>query len=130
MTAMVDVTFFLLIFFMVTSMHSMQASLEMPPPDASANAAQGQTIQQLDEDDDSVVVRVDRDSVIWVEGSEAPSRQDLIAKLRDAREGPGAVSKMVVMANGDALHGKVVEALDAGMDVGMASVSLATVEED
>ena len=130
MTAMVDVTFFLLIFFMVTSMHSMQASLEMPPPDATANAAQGQTVQQLDEDSDAVIVRVDRDSVTWVEGAEAPSRQDLIAKLREAREGPGAVSKMVVMANGDAFHEKVVEALDAGMDVGMESVSLATVEED
>src|SRR4051812_39131856 len=39
MTAMVDIVFFLLIFFMVTSYNSQQASIEMPAPAPTAGAA-------------------------------------------------------------------------------------------
>ena len=37
---------------------------------------------------------------------------------------------MLVKAHGDALHEKVVTALDAGAELGMQEVKLTTVEED
>jgi hypothetical protein len=69
-------------------------------------------------------------TVDWEE--EAPSEQDLHIKLRRAREGNvnGTIpSKLMVEASGDALHGRVVAALDAGTATGFEEVQLSTVEE-
>ena len=139
MTPMVDVTFLLLIFFMVTAAYSLQRSLDVPPPEEQESATQARTIEELEQDDDYVIVRIDRDDRIWVtafgEESMAPSRHDLLARLRDAREGAAGVdsqgpSSLLVMAHGDCRHETVVMALDAGNAVGMEDVRLATKDED
>ena len=57
MTPMVDVTFLLLIFFMVTAAFSLQKSIEVPPPDQQESAQQARTIEELEEDDDFVMGR-------------------------------------------------------------------------
>lgn len=128
MTAMVDIVFFLLIFFMVTSMQGLYSSIEMPSPDPQKSAAKGQkTVADYDTSSEYVVVRIDRDSAVWIENAEVLSEQDLRAKLRDASQ--GAASKMLVLSSGDAEHGKVVMVLDAGNDAGMKEVQLA-IDED
>ncbi|HYW78090.1 MAG TPA: biopolymer transporter ExbD [Thermoguttaceae bacterium] len=134
MTPMVDVTFLLLIFFMVTAAFSLQKSIEVPPPDQKESAQQARTIEELEEDDDFVIVTIDRDDTIWVNGSVAPSEQDLLVKLRDASEGLEGSdslgpSSLLVLANGDCRHETVVMALDAGNAVGMENVRLATSDE-
>jgi len=132
MTPMVDVTFLLLIFFMVTAAFSLQKSIEVPPPDET-QSARARTIQEIQEDDDFIIIRIDRDNTIWVDESEAPSEQELLEKLREAREGlPGSStgpSSLLVLADGDCRHETVVMALDAGNAVGMESVRLATADE-
>lgn len=137
MTPMVDITFLLLIFFMVTAAFAKQKSIEVPPPDQQESAKQ-QTIEDLERNDDYVIVRIDREDTIWVTvfGSEsaATSEQELLEKLREAREGmPGSdslgPSSLLVLANGDCHHETVVMALDAGSAVGMQDVRLATVDE-
>ena len=135
MTPMVDVVFLLLIFFMVTAAFSLQKSIEMPPPDQEESSSQARTFEEIEEDDDFVIIRIDKDSTLWVNESEAPSEQDLLVKLREARKGqPGSdargPSSLLVMADGDARHESVVMALDAGNAVGMESVRLATVDEE
>jgi biopolymer transport protein ExbD len=135
MTPMVDVTFLLLIFFTVTAAFALQKSLEVPPVD-DEQAAQAQTVEDLEKD--SVVVRVDGDNVFWIgapmwgEEQRAPSMTDMRAKVREARRGedgnPGP-AKMLVQANGDATHEHVVAALDAGSAVGMEDIRLMTYEE-
>lgn len=138
MTPMVDITFLLLIFFMVTAAFSLQKSIEVPPPDRQESATQAQTIEELEEDDDYVIVRIDRDNMFWVtafgEESMAPGEQELLVKLREAGEGmPGSDSRgpssLLVLADGDCRHEKVVMALDAGNAVGMENVRLATADE-
>lgn len=135
MTPMVDVTFLLLIFFMVTAAFSMQKSLEIPKPKQDEPSTQ---VQQLDpeEDPEYVTVYVDEFNtyrvvtVDWDE--EAPSEQELLRKLREARNGNSAgnvPTKLLVKAHTDSLHEKVVAALDAGTEVGMEQVQLMTVEE-
>ena len=53
--------------------------------------------------------------------------------LSDARVGdsndaiPG---RLLVVAHGSAVHGRVVMVMDAGTDVGMEDIKLVTVEED
>jgi biopolymer transport protein ExbD len=135
MTPMIDVVFQLLIFFMVTAAFGLQKSISLPTPDASSSANQARTVEELEDDDDYVIVRVDQDNTIWVNDSEAPSEQELLAKLRTARKGsPGSdqpgPNKLLVLASGDAEHGRVVTALDAGTAAGMEDIRLATVDDD
>ena len=134
MTPMVDVTFLLLIFFMVTAAFSLQKSLEVPPPDQKESAQQARTIEEIEEDDDFIIIRIDRDNTVWVNDSEAPSKQELLVKLREATDGfsgsdSSGPSSLLVMADPDCLHETVVMALDAGNAVGMESVRLTTSEE-
>lgn len=134
MTPMVDVTFLLLIFFMVTAAFALQKSIQIPTPDPNESATESRTVEELEEDDDYIIVRIDKDSTIWVNDSEAPSEQELLALIKQAREGSGGTSagpgKLLVMANGEARHEKVVMALDAGTAAGIDDVRLANGDED
>jgi biopolymer transport protein ExbD len=138
MTPMVDVTFQLLIFFMLTASFTMQKSLNVPKPQSTAPSTV-RSVEDLQQDTDVIVVRVDATGTFFVGSSawddeiEAPSPQELLVKLRQARAGDSAGSiptRMVVMANGEATHERVVIAIDAGNDVGMEEVQLVTVEDD
>jgi biopolymer transport protein ExbD len=137
MTPMVDCVFLLLIFFMITAAFAMQRAMQVPPMD-SDEAAQADTLDELEKD--SIVVRVDEDNVYWIGGplwadeQRAPSEVDMRAKLREARAGRGGThgpgpTRMLVQANGDAIHAAVVAALDAGSAVGMEEIRLMTYEE-
>ncbi len=132
MTPMVDVTFLLLIFFMVTAAFSLQKSIEIPAPDQE-QSAQARTVQEIEEDDDFIIARIDRDNTIWINDSEAPSEQEVLEKLREAREGLSGSeigpSTLLVLADGDCRHETVVMVLDAGNAVGMENVRLATADE-
>jgi biopolymer transport protein ExbD len=138
MTPMVDVTFLLLIFFMITAAFSLQKSLPMPAPDPERAAGSTNTLQDFEDSPDFVVVRVDEfntyhvSAAHWDEEREAPSAQDLRARLRDARQGDGqrVPTRLLVVAHGEARHERVVTAMDAGSEVGMEEVRLVTVEED
>jgi len=135
MTPMVDVTFLLLIFFMVTASYSLQKSLELPQPDVQEEVAESRTLEEIESDDDYVIVRIARDNTVWVNEMEAPSQQELLSKLREARQGPPGSggrgpSSLLVIADPDALHEKVVMALDAGNAVGMENIRLACISEE
>lgn len=125
LTAMVDIVFFLLIFFMVTSTISLQASIPLPTPE-SESASKGKPVQSV-EQNDAIIVRVDKDDSIWVNGSEARTRQELLAKLREAKEGGGG--GLTVMASGDAHEEAVVMALDAGTVEGFEQIKLSTLTD-
>ena len=133
LTPMVDVTFLLLIFFMITAAFALQKSLEVPPiQDDEASAATA--VEDMEQD--SIVIRVDGDNIFWIgapawpEEQRATSKQEMIVKLRDARgEDQSGPAKMLVQANGDARHEFVVDALDAGTGVGMQEIRLMSYEE-
>jgi len=135
MTPMVDVTFLLLIFFMVTAAFSLQKSLEVPPPDQQEHAAETRTLEEIEEDDNYVVVRIGEDDSVFVDGIEAPSQQELLFKLREARGGfsgsdSTGPSNLLVLAHGDCHHETVVMAIDTGNAAGMEHVRLATGGEE
>lgn len=128
MTPMVDVTFLLLIFFMVTAAFSLQMSIEVPPPNPD-ETAEAQQPEEL-EDDNSIVILISKDNTIWVDDREAPSEQDLLIKLREALDGDPTGSSLLVMADRECRHEVVVQALDAGNAEGMEDIRLAYVDED
>ena len=133
MTPMVDVTFLLLIFFMVTAAYSLQKSLELPSPDPQEEAAEARTLEELEADSDYIIVRIGRDNTVWVNEVEAPSQQEVLYRLREARSGgvgsPGP-RNLLVLADPAARHETVVMVLDAGNAVGMENIRLACIEEE
>jgi len=141
MTPMIDCVFLLLIFFLVSATFALQKSLEVPAPERQDNAPKkARSIEELEADEDCIVVKIDaaksgeKRDTIFVNGNEAPSEQDLLVKLREARNRPGAggrkPSSLLVLADGEARHGTVVMAIDAGNGVGMENVRLATVSDE
>src|SRR5690606_11308585 len=139
LTPMVDVVFQLLIFFMVTASFKMQRSLEHPKPEESESTAGSTTLQDMKDDPDYVVVVVDGFNTFHITASafddeiEAPSQQELLVKLRQARQGDsqGRVpSKMLVLADGDAFNERVVMAIDSGNDVGIEEIQVMKTEAD
>lgn len=136
MTPMVDATFQLLIFFMITAAFALQKSKEIPKPQSKEPSQN--VVQQTEDSAAAVVVQIDEHNsyvVIDANGDEeeAPSTYDLHAKLRKAHEGDseGRVpTKLRVEAHGEALHERVITAIDVGNDVGFAEVELASIEDD
>lgn len=141
MTPMVDVTFLLLIFFMITAAFALQKAIAIPPTDNDKSASA--SVDELE--DDSIVVRVDGDNVYWVycpawpEEERAVSKQDMRNLVRAARQGasPGGGSssgtgftKLLVQASGDATHEYVVSALDAGSGAGVEEIRLMSIEDE
>jgi biopolymer transport protein ExbD len=122
MTPMIDVVFQLLIFFMVTAAFALQKSFPVPVPETTSTAPQAGT----PDDQDAITVRIDADDILWVDGTQAASRQDLIAKLRKLRAGAGGRRTLLVSADPDCRHETVVTALDAGSAAGMEEVELIT----
>lgn len=133
MTPMVDVTFLLLIFFMVTAAFSLQKSLEFPASDPAQPSTQATSLDEIENDPQYVIVRIDQyntyrvAAAAWQHEQEAASKLDLLDKLRAAQaSGPAPLSHMLVMASEEATHERVVAALDAGSAVGMEDVRLIT----
>ena len=134
LTPMVDVTFLLLIFFMITAAFALQKAIEVPP--VSDEAAPTQTMEELEKD--SIVIRIDGDNVFWISAPalgedevRATSNQEMLLKLREARgEDRSGPAKLLVQANGDARQEKVVVALDAGSGEGMEEIRLLCYEDE
>jgi len=134
MTPMVDVTFLLLIFFMVTASFALQKSLEFPNPEQQEeNAAQNRTVPSIDSRDDYLVVRIDGDNVYHVEGRETYSRQELLSILRDIKDAetgnPGTPLNLLIIAENSTKHETVVSAIDVGNAAGITRIKYTTVEE-
>jgi len=135
MTPMVDVTFLLLIFFMITASFSVQKSIQRPAQrqeDPSTAAVE----TPPEDNPDVVTVQVDEFNaynIITTDWDRAVgSKQDLIIALNDAHAGPNSgirPSKLVVQAHEDCMHASVIAALDAGREAQFESFEVSTVEQ-
>ena len=133
MTPMVDVTFLLLIFFMVTASFTLQKSLEQP------HAKQDDpTVEPQDPDpdppDDYVQILIDQTNTFYVttrseDEAECPSDSEMRSVVRDAFENDGA-KRLVIVAHVDSLHRKVVTAWDTGVINNCREIEIQTTEED
>jgi biopolymer transport protein ExbD len=132
LTPMVDVTFLLLIFFMITAAFAVQKAISVPPVEDSEPSA-AMSVEDLERD--SIVIRVDADNVYWVgaprwaEEQQAVSAADMRSRLREARDDGKGPSSLLVQAHGSARHESVVAALDAGSGAGMEEIQLLSYEE-
>ncbi len=135
MTPMVDVTFQLLIFFMLTAAFTITQAQQFPKPERTEQAV---TPKTPEEDPDYIIVRIDAGNTYFISGGdlgdedEAPSPVELRVKLLQARQGGvGKIpTKLLVKAHGDCTHERVVTAIDAGNDVGIEEVKVQTIEDE
>ncbi len=133
MTPMVDVTFLLLIFFMITASFSVQKAIQRPAQ--REDQASQNVVVDPEKDKDTVTVQVDEFNaynVITADGDRVVgSKQDLIVALSDAHEGgsSGQPSKLVIEAHENCIHAAVIAALDAGREAKFESFEVTTVEQ-
>ena len=123
LTPMVDVTFLLLIFFMITASFSLQKSLEVPPPDPETQGASPIPLDQIEEN--SVIVRVDPGDLYFVEEQPVADPADLSAAVAAAMAS-GNRTELVIEADDAARHEAVVRVYDVGNELGMQRIRLAT----
>jgi biopolymer transport protein ExbD len=128
MTPMVDVTFLLLIFFMITASFAMQKSLETtaPKPDEEG-AAQSVTIEDLESG--SVVVEIDGENHLRVDDVPVVGIGELIDVL-SAKIANENKTEMLIEADPAASHGTVVSVTDAGLEVQMQRIRRSTKKKD
>ncbi|MBI1311787.1 hypothetical protein GC176_10890 [bacterium] len=118
LTPMVDVTFLLLIFFMITASFSIQKTLEVPAPDPDEEGASTSiSIQEMEET--SVTVHIDSRNVMYVDDEPVSDPTRLPDMLRASR-----MNEVLITSHEDALHEMVVKAIDAANEVQMQKIRL------
>jgi biopolymer transport protein ExbD len=133
MTPMVDVTFLLLIFFMVTASFSLQKSIEQPPAKSDMPSINNDP-DELEIEPDYVEVVIDQNDTYYVtsrdaEEVEAPSETEMRSRVKDAKEMSNA-TRLIIKAHVDSKHRRLVTAWDAGINVGMDKIEVQTFDED
>lgn len=131
MTPMVDVTFLLLIFFMVTASFSIQRSIEQPPSQVNEPSNQ---VKEQESESDYVEIIIDQNDNYWVttreEGEvETPSETMMRSKVRNAVKDYGA-ERLLITAHVDSTHEKVIKAWDAGLAAELQRIQLRTTENE
>ena len=125
MTALIDVVFLLLIFFMVTTTFDRHARLKVSLPEASTKAVQQQ--------DEPLVLSIDAKGNYFLNERQIVNQQ--LDTLKQALQKVIAEKKqdykdvsLVLRADANSPHQAVVRAMDAASQLGMSKLSIATVE--
>lgn len=130
MTAMVDIVFFLLIFFLVTSISVVQSSVSMPRPEAHGDegGASSLNAQMPESNSSQIVVRIGKSDSIEIDGVVFNDLADLAVRLRQIRIAEGADTEMMVIGHAEATHGAAVSVLDTGYEAGINRLRLAVID--
>lgn len=123
LTPMVDMTFLLLIFFMVTASFSQQKTLQVPPPDSDKKGAT-QSIEEIQEvQEASIRISIDSQNVIRVEDEVLGNPGGLAEILREKMRQELKSEAMVEIAP-EAFHETVVRVVDACNEAGIQKIRL------
>jgi biopolymer transport protein ExbD len=131
MTAMVDIVFFLLIFFLVTSLQAIASVIDLPSPKADKGvSARSMEVPDYRNDPSYMVVVIDEGNNVWLDDEIAPGEAALKAMLRSSSlDAQGQRKGLLVIGSADATHEKLVMVLDSAAAVGVSDL-LFTVTED
>lgn len=130
MTPMVDIVFFLLIFFLTTSMTALQAVMNFPNPQKATEGSRGRSVSELAQENDTLIVKIQDDDSFWIDDEQVLSDQDLRIRIRQACEEAGdRPVSLVVVGHAEASHGAAIRAFDAGAAAGVGGISLLVQEE-
>lgn len=113
---LVDIVFLLLIFFMVTSHFDIASGVKITLPEIAQRMLNG-------EDNNKITLVIDQSSETYLEG-EKISLKDLRQRLHNLVNEKGDLY-LVLQADKDVRHGKVVEIMDLAKSVGVRSIIIA-----
>jgi biopolymer transport protein ExbD len=116
-TPLVDVVFLMLIFFMVSTSFKVASALKLELPPSHSQ----EQIQELDE----VVVSINPEGQFFVQ-NEAVDDADLRRRILNATKGDPN-KRIVLRADANTRHKRVVFVLDVLREMGMGKVSISTV---
>ncbi len=129
MTAMVDIVFFLLLFFLITSLQALESVMDMPTAETSSGSVVQPTSYAQD-DAETVMIKIDDDDSIWIDEQQVFGDDEMRVKLRDIRhETPTVVSAMIA-GSADASHGAAVRVFDACAAAGLDKLNFAVEEAE
>jgi biopolymer transport protein ExbD len=113
---LIDIVFLLLIFFMVTSHFDIAAGVRIKLPKVSQKEDDADTVKK-------VILVIDKSGQIFLKGDrvELEAIENLIKKIVK-EEG---VSKMILQADKDVKHGRVIEIMDLSKSAGIESIIIA-----
>lgn len=127
MTAMVDIVFFLLVFFMITTASGVLSCIDMPKPKQDGAASSSKRPSDFDQDSECVTVRIDEQNRIFIDDVEYPTEADLHNRLYNLR--PQA-KKLLVKAHGNSHNGTYVMVQDLGYEIGFEEFLLSVAKEE
>ncbi len=129
MTPMVDVTFLLLIFFVVTASFQLQKSIIMPRQQTDAPSTN--SVEEDPDQLDQVELQIDEEGgflVITDDGEKDPlGKQALVSTLREARADKDAM--LIIKVQEQAKLQALVDGMDAGTIAGYSDLQVTQVEE-
>ncbi len=118
-TPLVDVVFLMLIFFLVTTTFKISSSLKLELPSSKSH----EQIEKVKE----VVINIKASGSLFV-GDEAVDDADLRRRVLNASKGDPGI-RVVLRADAEARHKRVVFVLDTLRQLGMNKVAIATLYE-
>ena len=125
LTAMVDVVFQLLIFFMVTASFSLQKTIEVPKPDQPRQGV-APSLQPLEELQDlAILVAIDARNSVTIDDEPLNDLSQLADVLRE-RMRRDRKSELILTSDRQATHRTMIAVVDAANEVGMQRIRLAT----
>ncbi len=119
LTPLIDIVFNLLIFFLITTTFVQNPGIEVDLPKATQSAEQA--------NDDAVIVAVTEEGRL-IYGGAAVSIDELREKLEEKR-GEREDDTVIIQADAETPHGKVVEVMDLARQIGYRQLAIATEAE-
>ena len=126
LTPAVDVTFQLLIFFMVTASFSMQKAFDVPPAKNVEGVSLNVTVP-LDESP-GVKVQVDPNNVMYVDSKKATTYQEIFDLLTAEKNAASGVSDLDLELDPESIHEMRIIVIDAATQAGFTRVRNKIVE--
>ncbi|TWU01475.1 biopolymer transporter ExbD [Neorhodopirellula pilleata] len=130
MTPMVDVTFLLLIFFMVTASFSLQKSIQMPRQ--SSDLPSMSNVEEETEELDPVELEIDESGAFLVLAPEwereTPGKQNLITALKESIGDNRDGMKLDIKVHENAKLQMLVDGMDAGTIAGFTQIQVTEVD--
>ncbi len=117
LTPMIDVVFLMLIFFMVSTSFTANNSIKLDLPQSKSQAA--------NKEEKQVVISIKADGQLYVQ-DERVKDADLRRRILNITKGDPNM-RVVIRADADAKHKRLVYALDTIRELGMGKVGIATV---
>ena len=119
-TPLIDVVFLMLIFFMVSTTFNVSSSLKLDLPTSKAKATEQEKKQ--------VTININKQGQIYV-GDELVSDDALRKRILNASKGDTSM-RVVLRADADTHHKRIVYVLDVLRELNMGKVGIATVTRE